>query len=383
MIRRACLLRILHVYKTYFPDHPGGIQEAVRQICLATRARGLENTIFALSPTPTPTQLERPEGMVVRCRSWLRPASCDLGGAEALTTFRRLAASADIIHYQYPWPFADILHGLAGGGIPALLTYQSDVVRQRLAGFFYHPLRRRMFNAMRAIVATSPRYMASSPVLSDPALASRLRMIPLGIAEESWPAAEDRTIGERLGLDPAEPYFLFVGALRYYKGLDTLLQAAAMLKAPVVIAGSGPSLPDLRARAEACRAHRVIFAGMVTDAEKRALISGCRALVLPSHLRSEAFGMVLVEASMLGRPMITCEIGTATSWVNRHQQTGLVVPPSDPVALADAMRQLQGNETWAATLARGARARYEQYFTGRSMGEAYHALYREILASEW
>ena len=88
--------------------------------------------------------------------------------------------------------------------------------------------------------------------------------------------------------------------------------------------------------------------------------------------------MVLVEAAMLGRPMITCEIGTGTSWINRHQQTGLVVPPADSTALADAMRQLLGNEERARALGYGARERYDRYFSGRALGDAYYSLYQEI-----
>ena len=106
-------MKVLHVYRTYFPDPPGGMQEAIRQICLSTQAFGVQNTIFTLSPNPVPAVMERPEATVVRCRSWAAPASCDLGGIDAFTTFRSLVKQADVVHYLFPWPFADLLRETA------------------------------------------------------------------------------------------------------------------------------------------------------------------------------------------------------------------------------------------------------------------------------
>lgn len=103
----------------------------------------------------------------------------------------------------------------------------------------------------------------------------------------------------------------------------------------------------------------------MSDAEKVALIKGCIALVLPSHLRSEAFGMVLIEAAMFNKPMISCEIGTGTSFVNLHEETGFVIPPENPVELHRALLILLKNERLASDFGNAARLRYELYFLGR------------------
>ncbi|WP_028317029.1 glycosyltransferase [Desulfobulbus elongatus] len=368
----------LHVYRTYFPDPPGGMQEAIRQVCLATKAQGIANTIYTLSPYPNPPVIERPEGRIVRSRSWAAPASCDLGGPDALTTFRHLAAQADLLHFFHPWPFADVLRLLAGRKTPAVLTYVSDVVRQRWLGRVYAPLMWQTLRAMRVIVANCPAYAQTSPVLSDPAIRDKVRIVPLGIVEESYPAEGDATIFSRLGLAADEPFFLFIGVLRYYKGLHTLIEAARQVRALVVIAGSGPEGEKLRSFARDKAADNVLFAGQVTDAEKVALIKRCQAMVLPSHLRSEAYGMVLVEAAIFGRPLISCEIGTGTSFVNAHEESGYVVPPEHPAALAEAMNALLRDAALAESLGRGARARYEQLFSGPALGRAYADLFREV-----
>jgi rhamnosyl/mannosyltransferase len=122
----------------------------------------------------------------------------------------------------------------------------------------------------------------------------------------------------------------------------------------------------------------VIFTGQVTSAEKVALFKGCRAFVLPSHLRSEAFGVVLIEAAMLGKPMITCEIGTGTSYVNQHSKTGYVVAPESPGELSEAINVLQKDDLLAHEMGAAARDRYDQYFSGNILGRAYANLYREL-----
>jgi len=372
-------LKVLHVYRTYFPDPPGGLQEAIRQICLATQDYGVENTIFTLSPNPVPSEIERPEGRVIRCRSWAAPASCDLGGFSAFRQFRRLAREADVVHYFFPWPFADLLHLWACPRKPSVTTYISDIVRQRWLGAVYAPLMWKMLAGTQAIVANAPAYAQTSPVLSAPSLRDRVRVIPLGIDERSYPHDGDDGVLRRLGLGEAEPFFLFVGVLRYYKGLHTLVQAAAAVSARVVIAGSGPEGPALQEQALQLGLTNVVFAGQVTDAEKVALLKNCRALVLPSHLRSEAYGMVLVEAAMFGKPMISCEIGTGTSYVNADGETGIVVPPESPAELVRAMNRLIEDEALAQRFGQAARLRYERMFSGEALGRAYAALYQDVV----
>jgi glycosyltransferase involved in cell wall biosynthesis len=373
-------LSVLHIYRTYFPDPPGGLQEAIRQIALSTGMQGLSNTIFTLSPKPDPSVLFPPEARVVRKRSWAAPASCDLGGLSALKTFSQLAGESDVLHYLFPWPFADVLHAVVRPDRPAVLTYISDVVRQRWLGAAYAPLMWRTLRQMRVIVANSPAYARTSPILSHPDIRDKVRVIPLGIEESSYPKAGDDAIFQRLGIDPGEPYFLFIGVLRYYKGAHFLVRAAKDFGAKVVIAGSGPEGETLQLLATEIGAKNVKFAGQVTDAEKVALLKRCRALVLPSHLRSEAYGMVLVEAAMFGRPLISCEIATGTSFVNANEETGFVVAPESPEKLAWAMTMLLKEDELAANMGRSSRARYDRLFSGPALGLAYANVFRECVS---
>ncbi len=372
-------MKVLHVYRTYFPDPPGGLQEAIRQISIATARQGIENHIFTLSSNPVPAKLDRPEASVIRSRSLASPGSCDLGGLDAFLKFAEISRQSDVIHYHFPWPFADLLHLVAGRGKPALMTYHSDIIRQRILKSLYKPLMHRMLSQMSFIVATSPTYAATSPVLTDHRYADRVRVIPLGIDEKSYPQGGDDEILMRLGLQVGEPYFLFVGVLRYYKGLNFLAEAAAKVKAKVVIAGTGPERQRLSDQANSLNVKNLIFAEQVSDKEKVTLLKNCRAVVLPSHLRSEAFGMVLIEAGMHGRPMISCEIGSGTSFVNIDGETGFVVSPESPEELASAMSSLLVNSAIAEMFGHAARLRYEEFFSEAALGTAYAKLYRNML----
>lgn len=374
-------MKVLHVYRTYFPDPPGGLQEAIRQISLATRECGADPKIFTLSPHPEPQEIAFPEGNVVRSKSWAAPASCDLGGFGSVREYRRLAQWADVLHFHFPWPFGDVLRLLDTSRKPAVMTYHSDIVRQRVLGYVYGPLMRRMLASMSAVVATSPAYAQSSRVLSEAVRPDRLRVIPLGIRDYA-----DSELSRRCGPDllarlplGTKPYFLSLGVLRYYKGLHVLVEAASSIPADLVIAGSGPEMERLKELAEKRGASNVIFAGQVTHEEKIALLKGCRGLVLPSQLRSEAFGMVLVEAAMFSKPMVCCEIGSGTSYVNEHGVTGLVVRPEVPHELAQAVNVLLEEEEQARCMGLAARARYEKLFSGPALGSAYVSLYEEVL----
>jgi glycosyltransferase involved in cell wall biosynthesis len=371
--------KALSVYRTYFPDPPGGLQEAIRQICLSTARLNVVNSIFTLSPENTPSTVNFPEANVFRSRSWCAPASCDIGGLDAFKSFALHAKGADVIQYHFPWPFIDLLHWADRPKVPRIAIYHSDIIRQRFLSGLYQPLMMKTLQDMDAIVTTSQAYAEGSSVLNHPSIQNKVQVIPLGIDEASYSFEQDDKVFDRLKLKFNEPYFLFLGVMRYYKGVHTLIEAARKLKAKIVLAGAGPLLESVQKQVLELGLNNVVFAGQISHEEKIALIKHCCALVLPSHLRSEAFGMVLLEASMMQKPMISCEIGTGTSYVNQHQETGLVIPPNDAEKLAEAMCFLLDNPDVAEKMGKAARVRYEIFFSGPVLGQAYVSLYNQLI----
>jgi glycosyltransferase involved in cell wall biosynthesis len=177
-------------------------------------------------------------------------------------------------------------------------------------------------------------------------------------------------------------FFLFVGVLRYYKGLHTLIEAASISGYPIVIAGSGPEEATLKEQAAKSGLTNVIFVGKVSDEDKVVLLTRCIATVFPSHLRSEAFGISLVESAMYSKPMICCEIGTGTTYINVDQLTGFVVSPENPAALADAMVKMWEDSHSRDAMGHSAFIRYTELFTAKNMAKRYVELYQTLLNRE-
>jgi len=218
--------------------------------------------------------------------------------------------------------------------------------------------------------------MASSETLQ--AFRDKTEVITYGLERSIYPKHDAALCAAWQAKLPPK-FFLFVGMLRYYKGLHVLLEAVANSDLPVIILGDGPEEQALKAQARHLGLQNVQFVGALSDADKAALLTLCYGLVFPSHLRSEAFGITLLEAAMYGKPMISCEIGTGTSFVNRDGETGLLVPPSQPAALRKAMQILWDQPELALQYGKNAQQRFEALFTAQVMAQKYVALYQTLL----
>jgi rhamnosyl/mannosyltransferase len=359
-------MRVLHFFKTYLPDSFTGVERVIHAIAESTAPLGIQSDVLSLSRNPGPTPIAVGSHLSHQSRQDAYIASTGLSRS-VFGDFRRLAAQADIVHYHFPWPMMDLVHLATQPRKPTLVTYHSDVVKQQGLLRLYRPVMHRFLRSIDAIVATSPNYAQSSTVLAR--YSSNLSVIPIGI-------------GPSVNVDANSPlthspqmrsgFFLFLGAMRYYKGLPFLLEAARITGLPVVIAGSGEAgeTPP-----------NVTVLGEVSEEEKQALLDTCTAFVFPSHLRSEAFGVALLEAARAGKPMISCEIGTGTSYVNLNGITGLTIPPANPTELAQAMQTLWQNPEQSQRFGQAARLRYETLFTAQKMGQAYAALYQKLGAA--
>jgi glycosyltransferase involved in cell wall biosynthesis len=367
-------MRVLHFYKTYYPDSVGGVEQVIRQMCVGTARLGVVNEVLTLTR-------RKGQGAFMFEGHLVRPLPLDIEIASngmslaAFGELARCAARCDVVHYHFPWPYADLAHFVARTGKPCLVTYHSDVVRQRLLLRLYRPLMRRFLRSVDAIVATSPNYLASSAVLAR--YPGKTRVIAYGLDKSIYPEPQRERLDywrARIGAR----FFLFIGVLRYYKGLHILLDAVAGADYPVVIVGAGPIEASLRAHAARLGLRHVLFLGALGEDDKVALLALCHALVFPSHLRSEAFGISLLEGAMFGKPMISSEIGTGTSYINIDGDTGIVVPPSDPRALRVAMQCLWNDPVLARSMGRRAEQRYWHLFSASQMARSYTALYHEL-----
>ena len=368
-------MRVLHFYKTYLPDSMGGIEQVIFQLCESGARHAIDSTVLTLSNNPAPGALQIRQHQVHQARMDFQLASTGFSYS-VFKQFRELAAEADVVNYHFPWPFMDLVHFFSATKKPCVVSYHSDIIRQRHLLKLYRPLMRRFLDSADRIVAASPNYFHTSDVLQD--YREKTRVITYGLDKSGYPQPEpERT--ERWRKQVGDRFFLFVGVMRYYKGLHILLEAMQGLNYPVVIVGAGPLEAELHAQAKALGLQNLHFLGRLGDEDKVALLQLSYAVVFPSHLRSEAFGISLLEGAMYGKPMISSEIGTGTSYINIHNETGLVVPPSNPQAFREAMRTLWENPVRAAEMGVKAETRYRQLFTADEMGRKWAALYEELL----
>ncbi|WP_217573724.1 glycosyltransferase [Mesorhizobium sp. GbtcB19] len=364
-------MKVLHFFKTYWPDSFGGVERTIHAIAESTAGHGVETQVLSLSSAPDENTGRIGGHMAVKARLDFELASTGFS-REVFRKFDTLARQSDLVHYHFPWPVMDIAHLRSRHGKPAVVTYHSDIVKQRLLLPFYNPLMQRFLSDVDAIVATSPDYLRSSATLRK--FKGKSQVIPIGIDEDAYPVPTAADSAWRQSI-VSEPFVLFVGVLRYYKGLDILIEAADRVRCKIAIAGSGPIEQQLKRQAERLKRNNVIFLGEVSEQHKMALLHACSGFVFPSNQRSEAYGVSLAEAAMCGKPMISCEIGTGTSFVNKAGVTGLVVPPSDTVRLAEAVNRLLDSPEEAERWGRAARERFSDLFTAEKMGQAYAELY--------
>ncbi len=369
-------MRVLHFYRTYLPDTIGGAEQSIYHLCRAGAELGIENRLLTLTSGRDGDRLiSMPGHEVERVRSRFKIASVELSW-RALRRFRELSEEADVLHLHFPWPMADLAYLAAHTRKPTVVTYHADIQRQRRLLAMYRPLMHRFLGSVDRIVATSPQYAATSDVLK--LHHEKVEVVPLGLTPGYYPLPNDalmRSWKERIG----GPFFIFVGVFRYYKGLPILIEAIRRTGYPLVLIGDGPLTAEIRALVAECGATSVHFAGPVSDVDKMALIRLSRAIVLPSPNRAEAFGISLLEAAMLGKPMITCEIGTGTSFVNEHGKTGLVVAPDDPAELAEAMHELWDNPLLCERMGHRAALRFEDHFTASRTAASYRQIYQTVI----
>ena len=368
-------MRILHFYKTSFPSTMGGVEQVIHQIASGSSKLGHEVDVLSLTSDKVTRTIEINGYQVHRARLDFQIASTGFS-ASAVLRFLQLAKKADVIHYHFPWPFMDVVHFVARIKKPMLVTYHSDIIRQVHLLKLYRPLKLKFLTSMDRIVATSPNYLATSGVLGM--FKDKVSVIPIGLDKATYPQPSPDRLKhwrDRLG----SKFFLFIGVLRYYKGLHILLEAAQGIDYPIVIVGSGPIEKELKAQVAQLGLRNIHFMGQLFDEDKVALLMLCYGVVFPSHLRSEAFGISLLEGAMYGKPMISSEIGTGTTFINIGDETGLVVPPSDPVALRQAIRYLWEHPEAAAAMGKCAEERYWKHFTAEQMVRSYVELYGDLV----
>ena len=362
-------LKVLHVGK-FYPPHHGGMETHLRGLC-EQLSNHVELDVIVANDGRTTTSEIIGGVKVTRLRNLFNFASSPVC-PELVDRIR--SSRADIIHIHLPNPAAMLAWQASRAKGALVFTHHSDIVRQRVLGRAFAPIMKRTLGRACAIIATSPNYLESSNTLKPHR--ERCHVIPFGIPFEPYQTVDINEV-ERLRLTFGPRIILAVGRLVYYKGFEFLIRAMDSVDGHLIIVGDGPLRAKLRSLAIKCGvAGRVSVLTGVEDVTPFYHVADVFAL--PSIARSEAFGIVQLEAMACGAPIVNTSLNSGVPFVSPHRVSGLTVPPSNPGALAVALNNILDDHNLRAQLGRDARLRVQREFSMSLMLDRTLALYNKI-----
>lgn len=364
--------KILQVNKSYYPTI-GGIEMTVQQI-----AEGLnEQTEMRVLVCSENKRLvtEVINGVkITRIPSIFKWGNLPipLGLNRAL---RDLSKEQDVIHLHMPFPFGDLACLLSGYKGKIVLWWHSDVVRQKKMMLFYKPIMFKMLKRADVIVVATEGHINGSAYLQP--FREKCVIIPFGVNKRIELAADDYIANRKWETRGDKVRFLFVGRLVYYKGCKVLLKAFSHVKkAELVLVGTGVMEDDLRHLAKELEIEdKVYFMGEVIEEELFRQYAQCDVFVLPSIAKSEAFGLVQIEAMAFGKPVINTKLASGVPYVSLDKVTGLTVEPGDAEGLSKAMQWMAEHEEERLAMGDAARKRMKEEYCLEKMLEQIYKVY--------
>jgi glycosyltransferase involved in cell wall biosynthesis len=364
----------------FYPPVWGGIEAAAWELSEGLARLGCLADVLCANQSPTTVEDRVPAGYrVVRAASLGMLLSTSMAPALAWQ-LRRMALGRDIIHVHMPDPMAAAALWLVRPRARVVLHWHSDVVRQRRAMRLYEPLQEWTLARADAVIATSAAYAEASVPLRR--WRDKVEIIPIGISDNHTAASAEQAAAIRQ-LYRGRKLVFALGRMTYYKGFEVLIEAAAALPedCAVMIGGAGELMERLKNQiAERGLAGKVHLLGAIPDEYLASHFEACDVFCLPSTARSEAYGLAMVEAMLMARPIVATEIdGSGVPWVNVEGETGFNVPVGRAQPLADALTRLLTDEPLRQRLGRAARERYLREFNAELMTTRTVALYRRLL----
>lgn len=287
---------------------------------------------------------------------------------------RKHAREYDIVHVHHPDPMACLALRLSGYKGRVVVHWHSDILKQKTIMRFYKFLQSWMLRRADVIVGTTPKYLAESPWLKKHN--KKFAVVPIGVDKVNVDEVQkDRALAAAAG----KKIIFSLGRLVEYKGYKYLVEAAQYLPDDylVAIGGIGPLRTELEEQAlELGVYNKVKFLGWLEDDETAGWFGACDVFALPSVMKTEAFAIVQIEAMSCGKPVVSTDIpGSGVSWVNKDGESGIVVPPCDAKAFADALVRITSDKGVYRKYSEGAAARFEQMFTFDKMIDNCQAVY--------
>lgn len=375
-------LRLLHIGKILPPPY-GGIESHIDTLLRALQ-ECMSCTLIAAEPRSSGSGFDDIPYRVLTARSYGQISSVLLTpGVLALARQEWNRGGCNLLHVHCPNPFGDLATLMAPSDLPVVMSWHSDIVRQQWAIKFYGHIQRASLRRADRIVLPTPLHFTASRQLHISFLEKKIVYVPFGIDFGDFDGPEvGSQVSERLkSFAAGRPIILTVGRHVYYKGYDYLLHAFAHMQqnAVLVMIGTGVQSSKLEKLAQELHLQdRVLFMGEVSRSALVSAMRACDVFTLPSIEPSEAFGIASAEAMACGKPTVVCRLGNGVDYLNRDGQTSLLVPPRNPLALADALDTLIKNDAMRTAMGSAARQWVRSEFSVQAMLDAMISVYKEL-----
>jgi len=367
-------MKVLHICKVYLPTK-GGVQVVVNWIINGLKESGWKSTVFSTS-RQSPCSVSLDECTVNNSKSYGELYSLPLAPG-IISKIWGKANNFDLVCIHYPFPLADIAIALLPKKKFSLVIYwHSEIVTQKISSMLLRPFTKRMLHSADAIICSSPSLISHSKLLSH--VENKCVVIPFGMPQRTQ---------FQLTTKPSQgPYFLFIGRHVPYKGIDFLINSYAdAFPSPseadpcLKIVGSGPQLIKHRELASFLKVtDKVEFLIDITDTDLETLLANAKCLVLPSTMKSEAFGLVQIEAMSKGRPIINTSLKSGVPWVARNNHEAITVEPNNTEQLSKALIRISTDAALTEKLGANAYKRFNELFQYSSFCENTDSLYRSL-----
>lgn len=372
-------MRALQLSK-FYPPVMGGIESVAWELVEGLNHRGVPTDVLCANQQPHTAREQAASGYRIwRSASWGMLLSTSMAPSMGWH-LHQMAQGCSIVHLHMPDPAAALALWLARPRARLVVHWHSDVIRQRLAMHLYAPLQNWVLARADAIIATSEPYARASEALQP--WRRKVHVVPIGISDNA--AAVDATAMAAVRRQVRQRRIVFaLGRMTYYKGFEVLIEAAARLPEDtvVVIGGDGEMLAQYKSlTARLGLAGKVQFPGHIADPDLPNWFAACDVFCMPSTVRAEAYGVAMLEAMVMARPIVASDIeGSAVPWVNQHGVTGFNFPVRDSQALADTLCRLLDDPPLSRRLGEAARERYLSSFTAERMTQQTIELYRSLV----
>ena len=357
-------LSILQLGKFY--PIKGGVEKVAYDLMMGLSSRNDRcDLLCATVSGKGRTRQMNPHAKLIECHSWGKTAATMIAPS-MITTFRRICYNYDIVHVHHPDPMAAVTLWLSGYKGKVVLHWHSDILKQRILLKLYRPLQDWLLRRADLIIGTSPVYLKESPFLKH--VQDKTICLPIGVSAIVPDEAAVEKLGQRYG---GKKIVFSLGRLVPYKGFTHLIDAARYLSNDyvVLIGGTGTLRNKLEKKIRRLGLeNKVMLLGRIPKNELPAYFGASKVFCLPSVQKTEAFGIVQIEAMSCSKPVVATRIPhSGVAWVNQHGVSGLNVTPGNARELAQAIQHIADDDAVYEQYAVSAKNRYQDLFTKERM----------------